>query len=255
MTAQSKSTIKSYFETGDHPTESQFIDFIDSYQNASSILSDIVSAASGTGVFNVTGSAISLIQTNGTGNIVRATNATLVSAALTSPFLTNPQMTGATTNNITISSIASANVFAANNLSIGGSSLLASVTPSTAIVAAGAVSGTWTPNTAVGSPTSINFANYVRSGNWVWVTFDFTMPVSGSGANGAVSGLPFPVADGSATGAVGFTSSTNASVLQAGASFTGDASSLGFRAAITGGIQTFTQLSGVRAIGSIGYRT
>jgi len=31
MTAQSKSTIKSYFETGDRPTQAQFIDLIDSY--------------------------------------------------------------------------------------------------------------------------------------------------------------------------------------------------------------------------------
>lgn len=31
MTAQPKSTIKSYFETGDKPTQAQFIDFIDSY--------------------------------------------------------------------------------------------------------------------------------------------------------------------------------------------------------------------------------
>lgn len=31
MAAQSKTVIKSYFETGDHPTQAQFIDFIDSY--------------------------------------------------------------------------------------------------------------------------------------------------------------------------------------------------------------------------------
>lgn len=34
MTAQSKTTIKSYFQTGDKPTEAQFIDLIDSYQDA-----------------------------------------------------------------------------------------------------------------------------------------------------------------------------------------------------------------------------
>lgn len=41
MTAQNKTTIKSYFETNDIPTESQFADLVDSYQDANSKLSAI----------------------------------------------------------------------------------------------------------------------------------------------------------------------------------------------------------------------
>lgn len=37
MTVQSKTTIKSYFETGDKPTAAQFIDLVDSYFNADAV--------------------------------------------------------------------------------------------------------------------------------------------------------------------------------------------------------------------------
>ena len=46
MTAQSKTVIKSYFQTGDKPTESQFGDFIDSYQDTSTSLTNIATAVS-----------------------------------------------------------------------------------------------------------------------------------------------------------------------------------------------------------------
>lgn len=44
MTAQNKTTIKAYFETGDRPTQGQFIDFIDSYQDINSNLTTLASA-------------------------------------------------------------------------------------------------------------------------------------------------------------------------------------------------------------------
>lgn len=47
MTAQNKSTIKSYFETGDKPTQAQFEDFIDSYQDAAANLGTLSSASIG----------------------------------------------------------------------------------------------------------------------------------------------------------------------------------------------------------------
>jgi hypothetical protein len=42
MTAQSKPTLKGYFETGDAPTEAQFINLIDSY-----VLSNITQGGTG----------------------------------------------------------------------------------------------------------------------------------------------------------------------------------------------------------------
>lgn len=53
MTAQSKTTIKTYFETGDRPTEAQFIDFIDSYQDAATNLGVLTSASLGTAGLSV----------------------------------------------------------------------------------------------------------------------------------------------------------------------------------------------------------
>lgn len=47
MTAQSKTVIKSYFETGDKPTSAQFSDFIDSYQDAANNLGVLTSAGLG----------------------------------------------------------------------------------------------------------------------------------------------------------------------------------------------------------------
>lgn len=44
MTSQSKTTIKSYFQTGDRPTQSQYSDLIDSYQDANSTLLVLASA-------------------------------------------------------------------------------------------------------------------------------------------------------------------------------------------------------------------
>lgn len=44
MTAQNKTTIKSYFQTGDRPTQAQFADLIDSYQDTNTNLTTLASA-------------------------------------------------------------------------------------------------------------------------------------------------------------------------------------------------------------------
>jgi len=78
MTAQSKTIIKTYFETGDRPTEGQFSDLIDSYQDVSSLLNNIVSAASaGAGFINVINtSAVSLVPSGTVGVQILAANTT-----------------------------------------------------------------------------------------------------------------------------------------------------------------------------------
>jgi len=45
MTATDKATLKTYFETGDTPTQSNFTDLIDSFQNLSSALTDLSGTA------------------------------------------------------------------------------------------------------------------------------------------------------------------------------------------------------------------
>lgn len=62
MTAQSKAVIKSYFETGDQPTQQQFADLVDSYADAGStgitqLIGDVLASGSGTGVSAVIASA------------------------------------------------------------------------------------------------------------------------------------------------------------------------------------------------------
>ncbi len=49
MTSKTKQQIKAFFETGDKPTESQFIDFIDSYVDKSGPLGALETAVSGGG--------------------------------------------------------------------------------------------------------------------------------------------------------------------------------------------------------------
>ena len=57
MTWQPKATLKTYFETGDQPTEAQFSDLIDSLQAQSNALQYIASASAvGSGRFLVSDS-------------------------------------------------------------------------------------------------------------------------------------------------------------------------------------------------------
>lgn len=65
MTAQSKTVIKSYFETNDRPTQAEFGDLIDSYQDYSTAVTRLASA--------VTSAGSSLnVQTDGSGGFVLA---------------------------------------------------------------------------------------------------------------------------------------------------------------------------------------
>lgn len=64
MTAQSKTTIKSYFETGDKPSAAQFIDFIDSYVDTGSAVTALTgdvtlgTVANGTAVATIASAAV-----------------------------------------------------------------------------------------------------------------------------------------------------------------------------------------------------
>lgn len=67
MTAQSKSVIKTYFETGDKPDESQFADLIDSYQDANSNLTALASAGTGAVGLQVLAAATTAAAQNALG--------------------------------------------------------------------------------------------------------------------------------------------------------------------------------------------
>lgn len=70
MAAQNKTTIKALFETGDRPTQANFGDLIDSYQDYDETLDAVVSAVQGggTGVINVVSSgAVSMVTPGAVG--------------------------------------------------------------------------------------------------------------------------------------------------------------------------------------------
>jgi hypothetical protein len=74
MTAQSKATLYGYFEAGSRPTESQFVDLIDSTFNEG-FVTEIVSAvnAGGTGLIRVDGPAtVAFVSAGSAGNGVLA---------------------------------------------------------------------------------------------------------------------------------------------------------------------------------------
>jgi hypothetical protein len=68
MTSKTKTEIKAFFETGDKPTEAQFIDFIDSYVDKSGPLGDVEAAISA-------GSQGFAFSSAGDGKILNAQNA------------------------------------------------------------------------------------------------------------------------------------------------------------------------------------
>jgi len=63
MVAETKTSVKARFQSGDEPNEQDFINLIDSYQDANSTLDTIITAVSGNSVANVP------IVTDGAGGI------------------------------------------------------------------------------------------------------------------------------------------------------------------------------------------
>lgn len=62
MTAQSKTVIKSYFETGDYPTQSQFGDLIDSYQDVNTLPTLYYTDTGSANVYVITSSAFTSLS-------------------------------------------------------------------------------------------------------------------------------------------------------------------------------------------------
>lgn len=92
MTAQSKTVIKSYFETGDKPTQAQFADLVDSYQDVGGTTNYVVAASAsvvnGLTVFaNVSGNAVKGITNSGV--VVVTSGAVTTPAGTTGQVLTS----------------------------------------------------------------------------------------------------------------------------------------------------------------------
>ena len=102
MTAKSKTDIKAFFETGDKPTQAQFIDTIDSWVDAAGPIGTIEAAASaGTvGLAAFTGGVGSISSYDAARNSMGVTVYTtaLSAGVITGLIATTAQATAATSN-------------------------------------------------------------------------------------------------------------------------------------------------------------
>ena len=157
MAVQNKTTIKTYFQTGDLPTEGQFVDLIDSYQNTNQNLSAITSAV---------GSA-------STGGMLRFTSA---SAAVLSPSGTVGLQLLACITSASAQNIIGSPISLPLSLSQGGTGVSAAVA-SAAFNAVAAQGGT------VGG--ALNVAGIVSADNSIFSNVDVT--VSGNTTTGRLT--------------------------------------------------------------------
>jgi hypothetical protein len=112
MTAASKTVIKSYFETGDRPTQAQFADLIDSYIDTSAAgtvglqLLGCITSASASSIVGSPGAGgtvgAQIYQTNTTAqalNVLGGTTGTGPIVLTSAASLYQPNIVGTTTNN------------------------------------------------------------------------------------------------------------------------------------------------------------
>lgn len=121
MTAQNKTTIKSYFETGDKPTQGQFGNMIDSYLGLAETVQQVVSGnVNFAGGISVSGNALgqaayknlaTVIVDDGAGNLTigstQVTSTMLAVTPVSAGSYTAPQITVNTKGQITSASPAS----------------------------------------------------------------------------------------------------------------------------------------------------
>lgn len=226
MTSQPKSTIKTYFITGAKPTQAQFADLVDSYQDNSALLNNFVSAAAFTkGIPNVTSSTIVTMVSAGVLGLQ-------VLAAETSAQLSDLTNSKIPANSVSVNATTSASVpaglaLAASTIlgrdSTNNASALALADGLTAIagvLSGNITTGTWTPIDSSGASLvfTLAFGNYMRigtgSGSIIIATGQCTYPATANGANAKIGGLPFTGGgNGKNGGTLTYTSSTAAFIL------------------------------------------
>ena len=106
--------------------------------------------------------------------------------------------------------------------------------------------GTWTP--AGGGLTVNATGTYTKVGRFVYATYDFTFPGGGAGTQAQVSGLPFTVLSPGGGGSIGYTTLSTIVTLNIERSST----IFTFYGA-SGSVLSFTNLNGIRFLGSLAY--
>jgi len=135
MTAQTKTTVKTYFETGDRPTQGQFGDLIDSYQDANSTLLTLASATVNNGGIALL--ATTSINAVGINGIIPTVSAGLVIRNSTSALVATFGNNGTSSNFASV--VVSANATIGGNTSIAGT---LAVTGAVSAASTGSFTGT-----------------------------------------------------------------------------------------------------------------
>lgn len=190
MTAQTKTTIKGYFQTGDRPSQSDFIDFIDSYQDTNNTLNYLATAspnfASGR-FFGTNGSGASFFDSS----IIRVSAGTIkmgsfaVSSLNATPVGNLSPSTGAfttvTADSVKVSGAVSAGTLAATGAITGASlQVTNTVSASSANFAATCKAGTLQADTItdyhnlyIQTPTTNADYDFVRSSPYAYAINQF----------------------------------------------------------------------------------
>jgi hypothetical protein len=165
MTALSKTSVKALFETGDKPTQSDFGDLIDSYQNVSTALSQLASGAAtattaqtvqsdgmggvtfangGTGdVLGPSSSTKYAIATfkDTSGKIIENSLVTITSAGNASGFVDINSTGKITTSALAVTTVSAENAFVNGDLSVSGNGTFKDVTLQRLTASAGSFTG------------------------------------------------------------------------------------------------------------------
>lgn len=159
MTAQDKTTIKSYFQTNDRPAQSDFENLIDSYQDASPILNYIVTASPGLGYgyfLGTTGSgaayfgnSVIRVSSNGTVRIPSISIGAIEDTAIGQLTPAAGNFTNITTvNNFrTSGDVSAARVYADDHIRTNTLKVLDIVSANTLYADSGTISGSLTAGT------------------------------------------------------------------------------------------------------------
>lgn len=196
MTAQGKATIKAYFETGDKPTQAQFADLVDSYQDANSTLLQIASASNGM-LVKIGDGIVAARTITGTANEIAVSAGDGING---NPTLALPSTLTLTGKTVTVTTAASAT----NTTQAASTAFVQQELNRT--------TGTWTPVLTFATPGDLNVVystqtgGYIKMGNLVLVNFNIatsTFTHSTASGNMQITGLPFPNNWGTANGAKG----------------------------------------------------
>lgn len=195
MTARSKTDIKAFFERGDKPTQAQFEDLIDSYQDASSVLTAISTvAATAKGLIRVSAGEVVAVSAGSVGLQVLTADATAAAQ----------QSLGGSTLGRSLFEIATT---AATQQIIGGGTVgrqifEAATTAAVTNITGGLTleTGTWTPVFTFATPGNLSVTYgaqlgfYFKIGSLVIAQFNVALSVfTHSTASGVarITGLPF----------------------------------------------------------------